>query len=314
VAIPQAPAAKLAVAAPEPKPVIAPADAAKPTVVAKPAAPAKPAAAAPTTDPTESPVVGRGGAAIPSEAVSSRLERERNKLLRAEYGTTDPAEIKRIKDLRAAQDEEYKRLKADRDEADRAAMSEQERMKADMDRITAENNDLRTKLHEMETGQIVSQQTQELMGIARKYIDETMIEYALADFQRYVNKLDPKEVKRITPRSIERWFTKLAEEKPRFKIVAPAPQAADVSTGTSVVGSKGADAPGPGPATIVSSKAVRRVPISTSNVPKGGATKPTARTPTATTPAGKTARPGKPNSMSKAELNQHLRSKGIQPW
>jgi len=260
-------------------------------------------------------VLGKGGAPIPTEAVSDRVTRERNRVLRAEYGTTDPTEIAKIKALRVAQAEEYAVLKKSKEDADRLAMSEQQRMAADMEILRSQNTELQARIHEMETGQVVNSQTQELTRVAGKYVDPSMMEYALGDFQRYVNKLEPKEVKRITPRSIERWFAKLAEEKPRFRILPVDPNAGvDPALGTAAVGNKGADAPGPSPATIVAPKAVRRVPLATSTAPKGGTPKPAPKRPEGGTVAGKTVRPGLPNSMSPAELKKHLREQGRQPW
>lgn len=286
-----------------------------PAAAMPPTAPEPPAAPAvvPPTAP-EKPVVGKGGAPMPAEAVSDRVARERNRLLRAEYGTTDPAEVEKIRNLRKTQLEEYAKLKADREEADRQAMSEAERMKADLEASQRTVDELKARIHEMETGQAVSRQTEELKGMAAKYVDPTMMEDALFHFQRYVNKLDPKEVKRLTPRAIDRWFAKFVDERPRFKLEPPQ-AGGDPALGTAAVGVKGADSPGPSPATIVAPKAtVRRVPISTSAAPKGGAPKAAPAKPAAGTVAGKTVRPGQSNSMSKQELNAHLRSKGIRPW
>jgi hypothetical protein len=222
-------------------------------------------------------------------------------LLRAEYGTTDPTEITKIKQLRLAQADEYKTLKAQKEESDRQAMTEQQRAAADAAALKAENESLLTRIQEMETGQVVSAQTQELTQIAGKFIDPSMLDYALGDFQRYVNRLDPADLKRQTPRSITRWFEKLANDKPRFSIVptdATNPPAVDASNS---------------PAAIAKPP-VRRVPLSTSAVPKGGPPKPAPKAPEPGTIAGKTVRPGQPNSMTKQELNAHLRSTGRKPW
>ena len=305
---PVAPPEVQTAAAPTSPAVIAPAVAARSLAVPS----AVPAAAAPTA---AVPVLGKGGSPIPGEAVSDRIARERNRILRAEYGTTDAAEIAKIKSLRLAQADEYVTLKKQKEEADRLAMSEQQRTAADLEALRTQNTELQARLHEMETGQVVNSQTQELTKVAGKYIDPSMMEYALGDFQRYVNKLDPKEVKRVTPRSIERWFMKLAEEKPRFRIVPVDPNAGvDPLLGTAVVGVKGADSPGPSPATIVAPKTIRRVPITTSTAPKGGAPKPVPKKPEGGTVAGKTIRPGLPNSMTSQELKAHLRAQGRQPW
>jgi len=299
-------------AAPPSPAVIAPAVAAR--SLAAPGAAPTTADGVVTPKPTV-PVLGKGGAPIPGEAVSDRVARERNRILRAEYGTTDPAEIAKIKSLRLAQADEYTTLKKQKEDADRLAMSEQQRQTADLEALRTQNAELQSRLHEMETGQVVNSQTQELTKVAGKYIDPSMMEYALGDFQRYVNKLDPKEVKRVTPRSIERWFVKLAEEKPRFRIVPVDPNAGvDPTLGTAAVGVKGVDSPGPSPATIVVPKTVRRVPITTSTAPKGGAPKPVPKKPEGGTVAGKTVRPGMPNSMTSQELKSHLRAQGRQPW
>jgi hypothetical protein len=292
-------------------PVVTPTVSTAPVVATATTAVAKPAD--PKVAPPDRTVLGKGGAPIPTEAVADRVARERNRFLRQEYGTTDPTEIERIRNLRKSQLEEYAKLKADREETDRQAMSEAERMRSDLETSQKTVDELKARILDMETGQAVSRQTDELKGVASKYVDATMLEDALWHFQRYINKLDPKEVKRVTQRSIDRWFVKFVEERPRFRIETGS--AGDSSLGTAAIGVRGVDAPGPSSAAIVAPKpSIRRVPIATSAAPRGGVPKAAAAKPLPGTVAGKTVRPGKGNSMTRQELNAHLRSKGIKPW
>jgi TolA-binding protein len=247
--------------------------------------------------------VGHGGAIVPDEAISERVARERNKLLRAEYGTTDPTEIKRIQDLRNSQLEEYKTLKAAADEANRAAMSEQERLATDLNTANAKIEELNAQISEMQTGQVVNDQTQKLQGIASEHINPKMVRYALIDFQKHVIELPPEEVKRLTPRAVERWFKKFAEDNPEFKLPPPA-------TTTPLSGSPAVvETPAP-----VVKTPVRRVGMTTSTAPKGGAPSTKPKSPEPGAVAGKVIKPGQENSMSKQELNTYLRSIGRKPW
>lgn len=259
----------------------------------------------PVAEPAQ-PVVGSGGSKLSSETLTTRLERERKRILKAEYGTTDQAEISRIKAERAKQAEEYAALKAKQDEVDRQSMTEQQRLAADNETLKKQNAELNEKLTAMQERQVIDQQTNAVSKIAGTYVDPLMIEEALFSFQRHVSKLSPDEVKRLTPRAIDRWFKNLAETKPGYKLRLAAGTTGDQKTDDPKIAA---------PAKVADPKPpVRRIALTTSNQPKGGAAKPAPKAPAAGTVAGKTVRPGQPNSMSRAELNAHLKSKGMRPW
>lgn len=259
----------------------------------------------PVAEPAQ-PVVGSGGSKLSSETLTTRLERERKRILKAEYGTTDQAEISRIKAERAKQAEEYAALKAKQDEVDRQSMTEQQKLQADNETLKKQNAELNEKLTAMQERQVIDQQTNAVSKIAGTYVDPLMIEEALFSFQRHVSKLSPDEVKRLTPRAIDRWFKNLAETKPGYKLRLANGTAGDQKVDDSKIAA---------PAKVADPKPpVRRIALTTSNQPKGGAAKPAPKAPAAGTVAGKTVRPGQPNSMSKAELTAYMKSKGMRPF
>lgn len=246
-------------------------------------------------DPPEAPVVGSGGKQLSQVALSERVQRERNKVFRELYGTTDPAKVRDLRERERQQLAEYQALKAAEDERQRAAMSREEQLQADIAAANARAEAAENRLRELETNNVVQSQTEELRGIAGKHIKPSMLRYALIDFQAHVRSLTPEQLKTFTPRAVERWFSKHAEANPDLKLVGapPAPPAA---------------APPPAP-----KPPVRRPLISSAN-PKGGTGTPPPKLPAPGTHAGKTVRPGLPNSMDQKELNAHLKSKGMRGW
>ncbi len=185
-------------------------------------------------------------------------------------------------------------------------MSEQERLRADNAAIAAERDELRARLEDLETGQVVSQQTEELQGIAGKFIKPKLVAYALRDFQVHVKTLDPKEIEKITPAAIQRWFRKFADENEEFKLVVPPPEDPNAPP----------VAPAATPAVIepAAKPPVRRMAITTSAAPKGGPPKPPVAKDEPGMYKGKTVRPGLPNSMNDQELKEYMKLTGHKKW
>lgn len=256
-----------------------------------PATPATPAPAAPETTeaPAAAPTVGRGGQMAP-EAISERVARERRKVLREEYGTDDPKKISEIRAARKAEADEVKKLRDAEAERQRAALTEQQRLQADLERERERAAKLEAELTETRTQTQVEKQTAELRNIATRFVDADASDLALLHFQRHVQSLPVVEVKRLTPKAIERWFRKFAADHPKYaRTDAPA-----------------ATTPGPLPPKVAApTPPARKVGLTSGARP----TPRTAAKPAAAPP------PAKPiMEMTKAELRAYQRARGLAPW
>lgn len=257
---------------------------APPPPAATPAAPPPPAAATPAAhDATKVPRTSD----LSSEALSERLQREAQKAAREareavlrELGIDDPAAYK----ARSAKErEELEQLKKQEEERQRAAMTEQQRLQADLEKLRKEREELETKLKEAEENRITEQQEAVVARTASKYIDPDMYEYARHDFVKHVQKLlaeDPKQVAEMTDKDVERFFRVLAQRKPKFALAAGATP--------TIAARKVAITTGPSPKTATGSP---KTPIG-----PGG---------------GKTARPNQANSMNDKEVKELANSLGV---
>lgn len=296
-----------------PKPAAAPDAPAKPAAPAAPAAPTPPPAAAGATP--QPPVVGRGGKTVQPATLEDRLARQQRQFWREEYGTDDPVKVQAIRAARKSDLDEFQKLKREQAERDRAQMTREQQLNADLEAEKKARAELQTQLDDMKTGQVVSNQTKQLTEIATKYIDESLVDYVLDDFRRHLTTLAPDEIKRMTPGAINRWFRKFAESKPRFaRVATPAPAAAteeQPQTDTAATTTQATPDPKP-PAR----PPVRRMPLISSTKPKGGvpSAKPPVATPQPGTVNGKTYKPGQANSMTSREVKENLRREGRRPW
>ena len=267
-------------------------------VVEAPAAP-KVTTAIRQPAPAAAPVVGHGGAVIPPERISERVTREKQKWELDEYGTNDAAAIAKIRADRKANETRLQELSAAEEERRRAAMSEKEKLEADLAREREEKTALRTQLQEFQENTIIQQQSTEIQRLAVGFIDNDpeVLDFVLSKFAAHVKAQPADQLKRFTPRKIERWFAEYAEKHPKYAKPKDQPETV-------------ADKP---PAAIApeAKPPVRRVPITTSTVAKAGAPKPPPKPPEAgSTYKGKTPKPGLPNSMNAAELRQYAKDTG----
>jgi len=249
-------------------------------------------------------VVGTGGAISP-DRVSQVRERARRAALREAFGTDDP---KKIEAIRAEREKEAESIKAEREELarlrteeetrKRERMSEQEKVQADLEAAREETKKYKAELEQLRSDTAYREQDKQISSIAEKHIDPEMIEFVTDRFARYVQTLPKTKVKRIKPEDVESWFSDFVKKNPKY--------------------AKPVDTTGQPPANVVEAKpAKRRVPVRTTRQPIGG--KPSAQpVPSAqNTPdrsAGKTVLPGRKDSMTKGELRDHLKSKGLRGW
>ena len=248
-------------------------------------------------------VLGRGGTQVPPESVAARIDRERRRLLREEYGTDDMTRVAQIREQRKSEAERFKALSTAEEARQREAMTAQQRLEADLAKERERVVALETQIRELKEAQVIDRQTAQLTEIASKHIDPSLAEWALSRFQRHLREMPVEQIKRLTPRAIDRWFAKFAEDNPRARKELP--------TGS-------AKAPDQAPARVepAPEKQPRRVPLATTPARAGGAPKP--RAPGGPAPAGtvggKTLKPGLPNSMTRAEVQEFMKSKGMRPY
>lgn len=272
---------------------------------APPAAPAAVPPAAPPAAPAAPPVQTTAQRKAAEEATAKDIRaREKRKLLVEEYGTDDPDKIAEIKADRAKRLEEHQALVAKEEETKRAQMGEVERLTADVNRLTTENEQLKLKIKNLEQDQVASKQDAKIRSLAVKHIKPTKLKYAIIDFGEYVRSLTKADASKLDELRTENWFKKFARENPDMALEATPAAAAK----TEVVVDDDAGKPKPGTPPAVQ-RPTRVVPA---GKPKPGApvqTKVAVPDPL----AGKTPLPGKPNSMNKKELALHMQRQGLRP-
>ena len=167
-------------------------------------------------------------------------------------------------------DDLEKKAEADK----RAQMSEIERMKYDLMQSRLRESRVKKQLEEMETTRIVSEQQVMVERIASRHINPLYTEEAASAFARELAKKEPEEIAKMGERDIAKWFQRYAERKPAM--------AASTGTRKPITRPAGAATPPPRPTN----------PVSDPNVGK------------------KDIRPGRPNSMSRAEAREEAKKRG----
>lgn len=263
-----------------------------PPVASPPVTP--PASATPPAPPSPEKVEGAGGNTLEGKALTERLERERKKALKDEYGTDDPTEIQRIKEQRKANDDELAKLRRREEARKRSLLTEEQRRVQDLAQKDKRIQELESQLTTFKQGQLVEQQDKIITTTAAKYVKPEFLKYAQRDLAEHIEKLakdDPAALKKFTPAKLDSWLKKYAEDNTVFAL----PPAPDPNAPTEVK-------PPPAPAAPP-----RQRTITTANPP------PKAK-PAPTTGAGSTEKtpiPGRPNSMNAKELNEYYKSKGM---
>ncbi len=278
-----APPAAPAVAQP-PAPVVAPP--APAAVVAPPAPPAAPA---------------RRSNALSDEEkarLNDHKDREKRRLLREEYGTDDEAEVARIRLERKKKLDEHDALVAAEAERKRSQMSEVEQLQAEVASLKSENEDLKRQLAETKKDVVAKEQDSRIQGIAIKHVRLDRVKYAKQEFREYVVKLTDVEKRRLNEVTIDKWFKKFATDNPDMALGAPAAPPPAATPPVPAAAPPAAPAAGAPP--------LRRV------LPAGGA-RPVVPVPRQAAPAdpfaGKTMKPGLPNSMTPKEVREYAKSK-----
>lgn len=197
------------------------------------AAPPPPAAGTPPAAPAAAP----GGTppattsrtpetALPPAALAARLrgaeETGRRKLL-AELGVEDVGAFKAAREAEVAKLRDFE---AKAEEARRGAMTEQERLKADNDRLTAENAELRRQLDARETDVQAARADVLIRSTISAHIDPSMEDDAQEALKRHIRSLPKVEQRKFGKEEANAFFANLAKTKPRYaREGAPPPPA-----------------------------------------------------------------------------------------
>ena len=256
-----------------------------PETPSAPVAPVVPVSASPDATPAEPPAPPRRSSdeiLLSKEKFNERIEQakraERKKLVEA-FGTDDPAEIRKIKD-------ELTAMRTERDERERAKMSEVERLNADLARAQEETTKWRDKARSVDAQRAFDKQDAIIRKIAAKHVgDDYVDDVAFLYARQVLTKVSPRDAAKMTDKDVDKWFSTYAKSKPAFARV-------QVSA---------ASPPAPEPP-----KAPLQRPLTTGPRP---VQKPS---PTATNAlTTKTAKPGMPNTMTKGEWDAEKRRRGI---
>jgi hypothetical protein len=147
-------------------------------------------------------------------ALTSRLKRHTARELRERFGTDDTNEIK-LKLERLAT------LEAEEETRKREAMSEKERLEADLRTAQTEKEDLNRRLRMMENERVVQHEDVRITKIAHKYIDgdEDTTEVVFRRFASYLKAEHGDQLKdpnfNVPDKEIDKWFRKYAEDHPK---------------------------------------------------------------------------------------------------
>lgn len=226
------------------------------------------------------------------DAEAERGARREREALFTKYGVKSEEELAaRLARLGTLEESDKKRAAED-EERKRATMTNEQRLQAECDQLKAKVAELEGKLQAangkvaaMKQGQVVRAQFTDL-------IDPELLEEAELRFAAHVKSLreagDTAALAKFDkPGEVRAWARDLVQRKPKFaRAAAPAGG-----------GNGGANGQKPSAA---------RKPITTGASP-ARATPPAKVVPAAT--AAKTVRPGQKNSMSDAEVSEHLKAK-----
>jgi phosphatidylserine/phosphatidylglycerophosphate/cardiolipin synthase-like enzyme len=243
---------------------------------------ATPPATTAETPPEATPPKRTDEMVLSKEKFNERIEQakraERKKLIEA-FGTDDPNEIRKIKS-------ELEEMRKEREERERAKMSEVERLNADLEKARKEADAWRTKARAADEQRAFEKQDSIIRKIASRYVgDDYVDDVAFLYARQVLTKVSPRDAAKMTDKDVEKWFASYAKSKPAFARVQPSAAPAP------------APAPKPEP---------ERRPLTTGARP---VQRPMPNTTNAA--AAKTAKPGMPNTMSKAEWEAEKRKRGI---
>lgn len=258
-----------------------------PTVTNVP--PKKPEPKAPEKKQEPAPSGGDGG----GESDDFKLTREQfnERITQAKTSAQKAAEDQKRKWLKDTfgtdSDEEieqklqtWKEMEQEREEQKRAQMSELERAKSDLEKERKARERAESERDKLQSTYLYEKQDNVVTHLASPHVNPKYMRFAKQQFAAHLKELGQERVSKMTEKDIANWFKKdFTKEFPEL--------AASRDDG---------DKPKP-----------KQKPLS-------NGTPPTTKPKPNASNAGKTAKPGKANSMTKKELKEHLKSKGLAGW
>ena len=266
-------------------PAVAPAATPAPAPVVQ-AAPVVPALRELSEDDEDVP---EGMFKISPKALSSRVQRGAEKKLK-EHGLQSWEEIAAMK----ARLEEYE---ATQEEARLAQLTEAERERALREKAESQLEAMKSEVANERTNRMMEREENRVSSWLNQYIDPKFAKYAMGDVLDAINDADESEIA-DPDEFLKNYFERyVAEEQPgfaraAFKQQAQAPVPEDVQQQQA-------------PAPVAAAPAPKAIPMT-------NGLQLTRPLPNAQqTMQGKTAAPGKPNSMTTAELMAYKKSLGL---
>jgi len=229
----------------------------------------------------------KGLISLPYDAFIERMNRLQRSQLKKLFGTDNVQEVLKMKT-------EYESMKKEREEAEKARMSEIERERKATEDARKELQTWQQKYNKLQRQTTAAEAGSMIKGIAAKHINMAYARHVLRDLaEDLTSNYTEKQLSQFTEKHLEQWFKKYIQKNPVYAAspVAPSVPAADPK-------------PAPKP------QAKPKVGVTTG--PKGA--RPTPQPSGTNAPTminGKDVRPGKPNSMTKQEFEQLKKSMGI---
>ena len=247
-----------------------------------------------------------GTAQIPDEALKVRLDRARvqgQESFLKELGVKTPEEAReKLKALKSAEQEGEKRRLAE--------LSEVERYKAELNTAQQRIAQLESQLAERDQEREHEQHEQVIVRVAGELIKPNALRLYKLDLAQHVKKLavtNPQLAESFNERGIRRFTDKWLKENPEFA-KASVDAAAQAGTGNAL-----AKPPATGARPALAQPGLVRRPVSTgAPVRKVGAPPVNGQAGGANGLLnGKTVKPGRPNSMTAAEVREYARLHGV---
>lgn len=205
---------------------------------------------------------------LSQEQFKERLQRSKSSFLREKFGTDNIEEL-------TAQFAEAKKLKEADDQRRREALTEKQRLEEDLAKERAARQQAEQRAQQLAQREELNKEKRRVLSLAGKYVDQASLDFAMLKWAKDAQALSKKELARMTDGDLEKWFKDFARSNPKHARALVQKQAPQVSTQ--------GPTNGPGPA----------------QRPGGGQARPVS-------PQVKTARPGQPNSMTKAEIRKQF--------
>lgn len=219
---------------------------------------------------------------ISSEGLRKRIERGARKFIKEKFGLDEKGLEEKLTTLtRHEQEQEEKR---------KAQLTREEQLQEDLKLEKQKRERLENQLKDQEEARLVSEQEGEFRKIADKHVDAKYWKFASREFAEHLTKKHGAalETVEITEADVEKFFGDWAKDNPGMA-AKPAEE-------------KKVEAEKDG------GKDAKREPLR--NGTANGLGKKTAPLPTGKL-AGKTLAPGKPNSMTDAEVREYKRANSL---